>query len=140
MSNNKELMASFYVEVFQKGNTDYIDEVCVPNVVWHDPPPGTPATNESLKEFTRMFHSAFTEQEWEVDCLTEEGDTLTWCGTFKAVHTGDFLNVPATNKEVSVRNIDVIKVNSDGKCTEHWGVLDFASMLMQLGVLPDPTA
>ena len=40
-------------------------------------------------------------------------------------------------KKVEVEEIHIMRVRS-GKFTEHWGIVDAPSMMMQLGVMPTP--
>jgi len=48
-----------------------------------------------------------------------------------ATHSGDFMGLPATGKPVHFTEIRVRRIQ-DGKCAEHWGLLDQATFLSQL--------
>ena len=47
------------------------------------------------------------------------------------------MGIPATGKPIDVELIDIVRVNSSGKVAEHWGIVDDATMMRQLGVMPD---
>jgi hypothetical protein len=44
--------------------------------------------------------------------------------------------MPATNNRYSMEAMDVVVLGDDGRFTEHYGVYDVASALMQLGLMP----
>jgi SnoaL-like polyketide cyclase len=43
---------------------------------------------------------------------------------------------PPTNKPFEVESIDIVKVNDEGKITDHWGITDTMTMVQQLGLTP----
>ena len=49
----------------------------------------------------------------------------------------DFLGMPATNKHATWTEIHIGHV-VNGRLTEHWGLIDQLSMLVQLGVIESP--
>jgi len=51
------------------------------------------------------------------------------------VHSGDFMGIPATHKKIEIRYMDFWKV-VDGKIVDNWVMVDFPSILQQLGVDP----
>jgi predicted ester cyclase len=58
-----------------------------------------------------------------------------WAAAFgrqEAVHSGDFMGVPATGKKVEIRYMDFWKVE-DGKITDNWVMVDFPHVMAQLG-------
>ncbi|MDA9352434.1 ester cyclase [Porticoccaceae bacterium] len=70
-----------------------------------------------------------------VEARVTEGE---WCSAFgrqEAVHSGDFMGIPATHKKIEIRYMDFWKV-VDGKIVDNWVMVDFPSILQQLGVDP----
>jgi len=49
-------------------------------------------------------------------------------------HHGEFMGIPATGNSFTVNNADACRFTDDGLICEHWGVVDVASMMRQLGV------
>jgi predicted ester cyclase len=49
----------------------------------------------------------------------------------RGTHTGDFLGVPATGKQLQVRGIEIWRL-ADGKIVERWGIVDAAGVMEQL--------
>lgn len=121
-----------YNEVFNEGKLDVVDEVIAADAIDHSPPPGsTGDTRNDLKEFARAFRDAFPDARFTVREMIAEGDLVAAYATFEGTHQGEFMGVPPTGKRVSMEFMDLIRV-VDGKCTEHWGVVDVASLMQQI--------
>ncbi len=50
-------------------------------------------------------------------------------------HEGEFLGLPPTGEQVTVRGVDIVTV-VDGKCTEHWGWDDSWQLMVPAGPPP----
>lgn len=129
---NKAHCMRIYNEVFNEGKLDVVDEVIAADAIDHSPPPGsTGDTRDDLKEFARAFRDAFPDARFTVQEMIAEGDLVAAYATFEGTHQGEFMGVPPTGKRVSMEFMDLIRV-VDGKCTEHWGVGDVASLMQQI--------
>jgi uncharacterized protein YecE (DUF72 family) len=53
----------------------------------------------------------------------------------RGTHQGDFMGIPATDKRVEVSNYDFVRFEND-QAAEHWGVIDSAALMEQLGMAP----
>jgi predicted ester cyclase len=72
----------------------------------------------------------------EVELLEENGlvaDRVVWTAT----HTGDFMGIPATGKQIKVSEMHINRFEG-GKLAERWGAWDQLGMMQQLGVIPMP--
>src|SRR4028119_1489012 len=81
--DNKALIRRFVDEVQSGGNVGLIDEICSPEFVNHNAPPGIPADREGIKIVTAMFRRAFPDSYFTVEDMLAEGDTV---ATRKTVH------------------------------------------------------
>ncbi len=136
---NKDLARRFVEEGLNKNNWAVITETQDANYVEHQPtPPGFPTGLEGFKLFTTTFRTAFPDFRYSIDDQIAEGDKvvarLTGHGTMK----GAFAGMPPTGKHASWSEIHISRFK-DGKIVEHWGTVDQAGMLQQLGVAPTPT-
>lgn len=84
--------------------------------------------------FQSMFN-AFPDFEMVVEDTIVEGDKVVIRVKAQGTHQGDFMGIPATGRRIEVPLIDIMRVR-DGKIAEHWGVMDNAAMMQQLGVGP----
>ena len=69
------------------------------------------------------------------DEMIGEGDRLAVRSTLRGTHQGDFMGIPATGKKVEVSNYDFVRFEND-QAAEHWGVIDSAVLMEQLGMAP----
>lgn len=90
-----------------------------------------------LKEFQdnwqRPFQAAFSQKVCIDEARLFMGEWAAAFGRQEAVHSGEFMGLPATGKRVEIRYMDFWKVE-DGKITENWVMVDFPHVLAQLGV------
>ena len=68
--------------------------------------------------------------------MVAEGDMVSAFTSVQGTHRGEFMGIPATNKSFTVNNADTCRFTSDGLICEHWGIVDIAAMMRQLGVGP----
>lgn len=96
-------------------------------------------TKNGLQEFQenwqRPFQAAFSEKVCIDEARITQGE---WCAAFgrqEAVHSGSFMGIEPTGKKVEIRYMDFWKV-VDGKIVDNWVMVDFPSVMQQLGVDP----
>ena len=56
---------------------------------------------------------------------------------FSGTHQGEFMGIPATGNAFDISVIDIIEFRGD-KAVAHWGLMDTAKMMEQLGVGSPP--
>ncbi len=47
------------------------------------------------------------------------------------------MGMPPTGKGFDVPFIDIVRMRDDGRCHEHWGIIDVMTMMYQLGAIPE---
>lgn len=135
MADYKEMAQRWYSEVMSEGKTEVIDELCAPNFLDHDPLPGTTADLAGLKDFVAQIRTAFPDMQVTVEDMIAEGDRLAVRSTMRGTHEGDFMGIPGSGKKVEVSNYDFVRFEND-QAAEHWGVIDSAALMEQLGIAP----
>ena len=85
------------------------------------------------ENWQRPFQNAFSNKV----CIDEGRIFMGQCGAAfgrqEAIHTGEFMGIKPTGKKVYIRYMDFWKV-IDGKIVDNWVMVDFPSVLFQLGV------
>ena len=135
MADYKAMAERWFAEVMSEGKVDVVDELCAQDYVEHDPFPGTSADLGGLKESVGILRSAFPDAQVSADDIIVEGDRLAVRSTLRGTHDGDFMGIPATGKKVEVAGYDIVRFEDD-KAAEHWGVIDAAALMEQLGAAP----
>ena len=134
MPDNKATMSRIYEEVFSQGDLGLIDELLADDFVEHEElPPGVPQGKGAPRAMMTMMRGAFPDFHARVEELLEDGDKVIARVRFSGTHQGEFMGIPATGKRFDIAVIDIIEFR-DGKGVAHWGVMDMAGMMEQLGV------
>jgi predicted ester cyclase len=138
LERNKAVIRRFVEEVQNNKDAAAYDELNDPEFVNLSSPPEVPSDREGGKMFLWGFFNAFPDCRWTIDDMIAEGDQVVTKKTFTGTHTGDFGEIPATGKRVTLQFVDIMRV-SDGRIVEHWLSMDQLSFMQQLGVIPSPS-
>lgn len=134
MSDLKATMQRIYDEVFNQGNVDVIDELLADDFLEHEAlPPGIPQGKDAPRVYTTMFRGAFPDFNMAVQEMLQDGDKVITRVRVSGTHQGEFMGIPPTGKKFEVTAVDIVEFR-DGKGIGHWGVMDMAAMMEQLGV------
>ncbi len=136
-TDTQKMVERIPLEILNKSNFGLIDEIYSPTFVEHTPQPGVPPTREGFKQTVVELKKAFPDLYYTIDDAIESGDRIVHRLTASGTMKGDFAGMPATGKHATWTEIHIGKV-VNGRLTEHWGVVDQLSMLVQLGVVPSP--
>jgi steroid delta-isomerase-like uncharacterized protein len=96
-----------------------------------------PLDAEGWAGFLGLFATAFPDAKITVEASINEGDTVASRWTMTGTHRGDFMGVPPTGRQISMKGIDFSRV-VDGEIAEHWAQFDAIGVMQQIGALPAP--
>ena len=137
MPDNKATMLRIF-EVFSQDDLGPLDELLADDFVEHEElPPGIPQGREAPRTLMTMMRGAFPDFRAEVEELLQDGDKVVARVRFSGTHQGEFMGIPATGKRFDIAVIDIIEFR-EGQGVAHWGVMDMAGMMEQLGVGGQP--
>ncbi|MEW5961844.1 MAG: ester cyclase [Chloroflexota bacterium] len=132
----KTLVRRLFGEAVNKGDLSVVDELIGPGYVNHNFPAPAPGT-EGFKQVITMFRASFPDLYVTLHDVIVEGDKLSTRGSWRGTHQGEFMNIPATGKQVTVSYIDLWRMEN-GKLVENWVQMDILGLMQQLGVAPAP--
>ena len=132
---NKALYRRFVDEVINHKNTDALSDLMAVDMVDHNLMPGQAPGLEGMQTLMTMSLGAFPDLHSTIDVLIAEGDLVAGRMTTTGTHTGDFMGIPATGKQVKFTETHIVRI-ANGKAVEHWGNSDDMGMMQQLGVIP----
>lgn len=93
-------------------------------------------TKRGLREFQDNWQKPFQEAFSDKVCIDEArlfmGEWAAAFGRQEAIHSGEFMGIPATGKKVQIKYMDFWKVEN-GKISDNWVMVDFPYILKQLG-------
>jgi predicted ester cyclase len=136
---NKAVVRRVYDELINQENGAVIDEIFGDEVVIHDEFMGTLTGVASFKQLMSLFDGAFPGHRVEVEAMIAEGPYVAVLHTHTATHTGPFMHISPSGKQILVNGIELFRLEA-GKIVEFWRKDDDVSLLMQLGAMPAPAA
>jgi predicted ester cyclase len=133
---NKATLQRLYDEVMNGHDLDAADALITLDRPDHDPtfPPELTTGREGFKKLLGMLMGAFPDLHFTTQFLVAENDMVAAFTTIEGTHRGEFMGIAPTQKSFVVNNADACRFTDDGLICEHWGVVDLASMMRQLGV------
>lgn len=124
-------------EVFRSLDRKMAEKYVHPDFVDHEASEGVGGGPEGYLATARYMNSAFSDANWKPLMIVANGDKWAVTMEFSGVHTGDFLGIPPTGKNVHIRHLHFFRMQ-DRKVIEHWGARDELTLLTQIGVF-NPT-
>ncbi|MEZ4670617.1 MAG: ester cyclase [Anaerolineae bacterium] len=136
---HRKLFARWFEELWNKKNYNIAYELVHPDFTAHG------AGGQDIKQgpdgvigMVKAWHAAMPDGHMTMDDIITEGNLSTIRMTWEATHTGQFGEIPASGKRITVTSIGIDRV-VDGKITEGWGELNMLGMLQQMGAIPQPS-
>ena len=113
-----------------------MESLIADDFVDNDAMPGMAPGRQGMIDMMGMFVAAFPDLNVVVEHWVAEGDLVVGVMTTKGTQTGEFMGMPASGKNFSVREMHMVRV-ANGKMAEHWGLSNEMSMMQQLGLMPE---
>jgi predicted ester cyclase len=136
MADLKELTRRTWEEMLTGPDLAALADVVDPDVVNHDTPPDVPSGRDGVLATIQWLHAAFSDQRYEGHHVIGEDDMVVIHATLHARHTGEFLRIPPTGREIAMRSFHIIRYR-DGREAETWALQDRLGLMQQLGVIPE---
>jgi len=133
-TTNKAIVERWENEFKNKANVAITDELMAPDFVHQLPFPGLPPGREGLKAAGQGIFASFAHATLKatVEHCVAVDDRVVTRTRVRAVHTGAFNGIPATNREVGWTEITMFRLKH-GKIVEMIGEGNFLGLMAQLG-------
>ena len=131
---NQAIVRRYLEEAWIKRNLNILDELMAPNYARYLPGQDTPLDREGQKRRIAAFHAAMPDMDFLIEDLFAGGDRVGFRVKIRGTHTGTFLGVAPTGKQIEVTAIDIARLEN-GKIVDHWGEMDMAGLMRQLGLI-----
>lgn len=134
IEENKKVLLRFQKEVFNghDWSTETLARNLTEDFVDHAAMSGDPPGFEGVQMRFSAWASAFEDPIEDNIAIIGEGDLLGVMYNLHAKHTGDFMGIPATGREVVIPGMEIVRIR-DGKIAEHWGIYDFLRTAEEIG-------
>ena len=134
---NKTLVRRFVEECQSRRDLARLSDFISSEFVNHTAQPPFAYTFEGAKQLHEALFTAFPDMKFVIRDMIAEGDKVVTYKTLQGTHQGDFAGIAPTGKRVESDVIDIMRV-VDGKCVEHWHVMDQLGLMIQLGAVSLP--
>jgi predicted SnoaL-like aldol condensation-catalyzing enzyme len=136
----RELNRRFVEEVFNQQRLDAAEELLADDFTEHaDLPPGVTPDKAGALEWFKTAFGMSSDMKMEILNTIVSGDRIATHSRLRGTDTGGAMpGAPPTNKTFEIESMDIVRVNDEGKMTDHWGITDTMSMMQQLGHAPTP--
>ncbi|MEU3842349.1 ester cyclase [Streptomyces sp. NPDC028635] len=132
---SEETVRRFFTTLGTAGDLPPLNDLLDEDIHSHDPinPQDTLGLDSMRSEF-RMWRAAFDFSFTVEDVLAHE-DRVCARWTWNATHTGDFLGIGPTGRQVTMTGTTWFRLGGDGKIAELWWQHDQLGLMQQLGAL-----
>lgn len=129
---NKALVRDF----LEKGNREERTpvELCGPGFTAHIG--GSPPMDlGAFQQYQVTYFAGFSNSAITIEDMVAEGERVAFRGVVRAVHSAEFMGIPASGKHIAVPVIGIAHL-ADGKIAEWWNSPDRLGWMQQIGAIP----
>ena len=135
---NKKTVHRFMEECWNRGNVNLASELLIDRVQFHDPVfPNMNPGIQNVKNHIEQCRRAFPDLNFTIDDTIAERDEVVIHWTAHGTHSGPFLGMQPTNRQVTVNGTSIYRLEA-GKIAEGYANWNLATMMGQLGVVKLP--
>jgi steroid delta-isomerase-like uncharacterized protein len=140
MASNRELI-EHAIECWNAGDLDGYLKLYDADIRLHGFSP-EPMDKAAVTEFYRSVFAGLPEtgkpnSRLELQDLVEDGDRIATRFVLSGTHSGPFMGVPASGRDVVLPGMTILKF-ADGQVIERWSSADMLGLLVQVGAVPAP--
>jgi len=140
MADTREIGAK-WVDAFNAHDEAAIREQNADDIVLEAPGEVRLEGNEGSTGYAMAWLNAFPDAQLRIASTFVDGDTVvqefTFVGTHEITLSGPTGDIPATNRRLSGRGVQMLRVE-DGKVAEARLYYDQVQVMTQLGLMPEP--
>ena len=110
------------------------DKILSSNIIYHFNSSPEPIVGlQANKEFNVSLFQGFPDIKQTIEDIVAEGDRVMYRSTLAGTHTGEFLDIPPTNKFAKINDFTLLKIDN-GQIVEWWYECNLLSLMQQLGL------
>ncbi len=127
------------LELINDRNLDAAFELYAADYIYHGPGAQELRGRDAIRGLWEVFLTAFPDLQSTIDDVIIEGDKLVLRWTVQGTHTGQFLEIPPSNKQMTLPVTEIFLI-ADGQLVEAWDQYDRLHLMEQIGASPASTA
>ena len=135
-TDNKAIVRRLYEEVWNKRRLDVVEELISPSHALNDPiVSGSQTGPELYKRRVVEFTASFPDLGFTIEDMIAEKGKVVVCWTISGTHKGEFTDIPATGKKVSLEGITIHHI-TNGKILDSYARWDALGLMRKLADVP----
>jgi len=130
-----ERLVHAFAETMREQDYDRLPEILAEDFVWRTPaaPGGAVHGPQACREIMEQITGAFPDFRADPGHMFVDGNEGMATVRFSGTHDGEFMEIPATGREIELIGATKVRV-ANGKLQEQHDVANFQALLAQLGV------
>ena len=137
---NKAIVRRFIEELWNNRNLDLADEIFAADCITHQLRSGAelvaaPRSPEVIMKHVTEWLAGFSDLRFTIEQMITEADQVVARMVMQGTHTGVWLGVAPTGKQVNIRMITIHRI-ANGKIAEDWVLVESLGFFQQLGLIP----
>ncbi|SEQ86416.1 conserved hypothetical protein, steroid delta-isomerase-related [Hyunsoonleella jejuensis] len=135
LEKNITMYSNVWDEIINNGDLDLINDTNFdPNITLVSSPENVVGI-ENFKSYYSNFTTGFSDVEFTIENIFGQGNDMVKHWHFKGKNTGEFFGMPATNKDVDLTGVTIVKMK-DGRIAQEQDFMDNLEFMGQLGIDP----
>ncbi len=126
-----EAVINQVLALIDERNLDEAFELYALNYIYHGPA-GELRGRDAIRGLWEVFLAGFPDLHSTVQDIISEGNKVVLRWTIEGTHTGEFLGVAPSNKEITLNIIEIFRVEN-GQLIEAWDQWDRLGLMQQIG-------
>ncbi|HEX8566494.1 MAG TPA: ester cyclase [Pyrinomonadaceae bacterium] len=137
---NKIIVRRFIEELWNERKLDVADEIFAPDCLTHQLQSGAAISAasrnpEAVKTHVAGWLQGFPDLRFTAEQMFGEANRVMTQLLMKGTHTGDWLGIEPTGKEITIRLIVIHRIENE-KIVEDWVLVESLGFFQQLGLVP----
>jgi predicted ester cyclase len=133
---NRRTARRLVKDVLNARRLDGWDELFAAVLVSHLPGLPPDAGRDSLRGHAEVLLAAFPDLRYDIEAEVAQGDEVVLRLRATGTHVGELFGAARSGQRIQWEEMHVFRFDAGARIVEHWGLLDFAAMMMQLGLIP----
>jgi len=126
-----EAVINQVLALIDERNLDEAFELYALDYIYHGPA-GELRGRDGIRGLWEVFLAGFPDLHSTVQDIISEGNKVVLRWTIEGTHTGEFLGVAPSNKEITLNIIEIFRVEN-GQLIEAWDQWDRLGLMQQIG-------
>lgn len=127
-----ELARTLIADLYGKGETELIAQLCTDDYVGHDPMTGV-IDRRSLRSDVHAYRRGFPDLRFEILDTVESNEKVSVRWRAAGTHRGEFMGFLPSQRRASFEGITLVRFEQ-GRIAEAWVHYDALGMMQQLGM------